>query len=641
MTLLKKLSGKQRRMLWRILISAALLVLVQVLRTLEILPDVWYWALPAFLVPYFLIGWDVLKKAVLNIAHGQLLDENFLMCIATVGALVIAEYPEAVFVMLFYQVGELFQSIAVERSRKSIAALMDIRPDEAHVERNGTEVVVSPDAVEVGEIIVVRPGEKIPLDGVITEGKSELNTLSLTGEAAPRDVAEGDEVISGCVNVSGLLRVRVTKPFGESTVSKILELVENSALVKSKTENAITKFAHIYTPAVVAGAALLAIVPSLITGDWQRWVYSALIFLVVSCPCALVISVPLSYFGGLGAASKSGILIKGANYLEALVSTDTVAFDKTGTLTQGCFRVTAVHPEGISEAELLTLAAAAEQYSNHPIALSLREAAGRSSSVGADGQDTSDAAPVAANPLPSPDAVEELPGLGVRAEVNGRQIFVGNARLMEREGLSCRVPDGVGTVVYVAEKERYLGSILISDLLKPTAKEAIAELKACGVRRLVMLTGDREEAAAGTARELGLTEYRSGLLPGDKVAEMEALLREKRGVLAFVGDGVNDAPVLARADVGIAMGALGSDAAIEAADVVLMDDNPQGLARAIRIARHTKTIVWQNIWFALGIKLLFLVLSTVGWTNMWAATFADVGVAVIAILNAMRAGKKQ
>ncbi len=641
MTLLKKLSGKQRRMLWRILISAALLVLVQVLRTLEILPDVWYWALPVFLVPYFLIGWDVLKKAVLNIAHGQLLDENFLMCIATVGALVIAEYPEAVFVMLFYQVGELFQSIAVERSRKSIAALMDIRPDEAHVERNGTEVVVSPDAVEVGEIIIVRPGEKIPLDGVITEGKSELNTLSLTGEAAPRDVAEGDEVISGCVNVSGLLRVRVTKPFGESTVSKILELVENSALVKSKTENAITKFAHIYTPAVVAGAALLAIVPSLITGDWQRWVYSALIFLVVSCPCALVISVPLSYFGGLGAASKSGILIKGANYLEALVSTDTVAFDKTGTLTQGCFRVTAVHPEGISEAELLTLAAAAEQYSNHPIALSLREAAGRSNSVGADGQDTSGAAPVAANPLPSPDAVEELPGLGVRAEVNGRQIFVGNARLMEREGLSCRVPDGVGTVVYVAEKERYLGSILISDLLKPTAKEAIAELKACGVRRLVMLTGDREEAAAGTARELGLTEYRSGLLPGDKVAEMEALLREKRGVLAFVGDGVNDAPVLARADVGIAMGALGSDAAIEAADVVLMDDNPQGLARAIRIARHTKTIVWQNIWFALGIKLLFLVLSTVGWTNMWAATFADVGVAVIAILNAMRAGKKQ
>ena len=641
MTLLKKLSGKHRRMLWRILISAALLVLVQVLRTLEILPDVWYWALPAFLVPYFLIGWDVLKKAVLNIAHGQLLDENFLMCIATVGALVIAEYPEAVFVMLFYQVGELFQSIAVERSRKSIAALMDIRPDEAHVERNGTEVVVSPDAVEVGEIIIVRPGEKIPLDGVITEGKSELNTLSLTGEAAPRDVTEGDEVISGCVNVSGLLRVRVTKPFGESTVSKILELVENSALVKSKTENAITKFAHIYTPAVVAGAALLAIVPSLITGDWQRWVYSALIFLVVSCPCALVISVPLSYFGGLGAASKSGILIKGANYLEALVSTDTVAFDKTGTLTQGCFRVTAVHPEGISEAELLTLAAAAEQYSNHPIALSLREAAGRSSAVSADGQDTSGAAPVAANPLPSPDAVEELPGLGVCAEVNGRQIFVGNARLMEREGLSCRVPDGVGTVVYVAEKERYLGSILISDLLKPTAKEAIAELKACGVRRLVMLTGDREEAAAGTARELGLTEYRSGLLPGDKVAEMEALLREKRGVLAFVGDGVNDAPVLARADVGIAMGALGSDAAIEAADVVLMDDNPQGLVRAIRIARRTKTIVWQNIWFALGVKLLFLVLSTVGWTNMWAATFADVGVAVIAILNAMRAGKKQ
>lgn len=403
-------------------------------------------------------------------------------------------------------------------------------------------------------------------------------------------------------------------------VSKILELVENSALVKSKTENAITKFAHVYTPIVVICAAFFAIVPSLITGDWQRWVYSALIFLVVSCPCALVISVPLSYFGGLGAASKKGILIKGANYLEALVFTDTVVFDKTGTLTQGTFRVTSVNPEGISQSELLSLAAAAEQHSNHPIALSLREAAGSA-------------------PLPSPDKVEELPGLGVCAVIGGRDVFVGNARLMEQQNISFRQPDGIGTVVYAAADGAFLGSVLISDALKPTARTAIEELKDCGVRRLVMLTGDREEAAAAVAGELNLTEYRSGLLPADKVEHMEALLKDKQGMLAFAGDGVNDAPVLARADIGIAMGALGSDAAIEAADVVLMDDNPQGIACAIRIARRTKSIVWQNIWFALGIKLLFLILSVAGWTNMWAATFADVGVAVLAILNATRAGK--
>ncbi len=615
-----KLSKKQKRMLLRILISAALLAAAQALRMAGILPKEWYWSLPVFLIPYLIIGWDVLRKAGLNIAHGQLLDENFLMCIATAGALVIAEYPEAVFVMLFYQVGELFQSIAVDRSRKSIAALMDIRPDEARVLRNGTACTVSPEEVAVGEIILIRPGEKVPLDGIVTEGKSELNTLSLTGEAAPRDVAAGEDVISGCVNLSGLLHVRITKPFGESTVSKILELVENSALVKSKTENAITKFAHVYTPIVVICAAFFAIVPSLITGDWQRWVYSALIFLVVSCPCALVISVPLSYFGGLGAASKKGILIKGANYLEALVFTDTVVFDKTGTLTQGTFRVTSVNPEGISQSELLSLAAAAEQHSNHPIALSLREAAGSA-------------------PLPSPDKVEELPGLGVCAVIGGRDVFVGNARLMEQQNISFRQPDGIGTVVYAAADGAFLGSVLISDALKPTARTAIEELKDCGVRRLVMLTGDREEAAAAVAGELNLTEYRSGLLPADKVEHMEALLKDKQGMLAFAGDGVNDAPVLARADIGIAMGALGSDAAIEAADVVLMDDNPQGIACAIRIARRTKSIVWQNIWFALGIKLLFLILSVAGWTNMWAATFADVGVAVLAILNATRAGK--
>ena len=630
----QRLSKKHRRTLWRILASAVLLALAQGLRAGGVLPDVWYLTLPVFLIPYLLVGWDVLRRAALNIAHGQLLDENFLMCIATVGALTIAEYPEAVFVMLFYQVGELFQSIAVERSRRSIAALMDIRPDEARVLRGGAETVVSPDEVAVGEIIVIRPGEKVPLDGVVTEGSSELNTLSLTGEAAPRDVSVGEEVISGCVNISGLLHVRVSKPFGESTVAKILELVENSTLVKSRTENAITKFARVYTPAVVACAALLALVPSLVTGDWQRWVYTALIFLVVSCPCALVISVPLSYFGGLGAASKNGILIKGANYLEALVSPDTVAFDKTGTLTQGCFRVTAVRPQGIAADELLTLAAAAEQHSNHPIALSLREAA----AAAAAGTPAGAARPAPA-PLPSPEAVEELPGLGVRATVGGRQLLVGNARLMESQGLDCPAPEGIGTVVYVAQDGRSLGSILISDQLKPTAKQAVEGLKACGVRRLVMLTGDRAEAAEAIAGELGLTGYRAGLLPGDKVAETEALLKEKRGTLVFVGDGVNDAPVLARADVGVAMGALGSDAAIEAADVVLMDDNPQGLVRAVRIARRTRTIVWQNIWFALGVKLLFLALSTVGLTNMWAATFADVGVAVLAILNAMRAGQ--
>lgn len=614
------LSKSQKRELFRIFLSGALLLLLGGLMIGNVLPVAWYIRLPFFLVPYFLVGFGVWRKAILNLAHGQLLDENFLMCIATVGALVLGEYPEAVFVMLFYKVGELFESIAVGKTRRSIASLMDIRPDEARVERNGGEEVIDPDDVQVGDVIVVRPGEKIPLDGVVIEGKSELNTLSLTGESAPREVCEGDEVISGCVNISGLLRLRVTKPFGESTVSKILELVENSALVKSKAENAVTKFAHWYTPAVVAVALLLAVVPSVLTGEWQRWLQTALIFLVVSCPCALVISVPLSYFGGLGCASRHGVLVKGANWLEALSATDTVVFDKTGTLTEGSFTVTSLHPvRGVEKGELLRLCAAAEQNSNHPIALSLQRAC-------ADGN---------IGDLPHA-AVEELPGRGVRAEIDGRLVLAGNHALLEEEGISYTVPQEVGSVVYVAADGAFLGSIVISDTIKADAAQAIERFRASGVRRTVMLTGDREESAKAVAEQLTIDEYHAGLLPADKVTRVEELLKDKRGTLVFVGDGVNDAPVLARADVGIAMGALGSDAAIEAADVVLMDDQPAKIADAIRISRFTRRIVWQNIVFALGIKALFLVLSVFDLTNMWAATFADVGVAVIAILNAMR-----
>ena len=614
------LSKSQKRELFRIFLSGALLLLLGGLMIGNVLPVAWYIRLPFFLVPYFLVGFGVWRKAILNLAHGQLLDENFLMCIATVGALVLGEYPEAVFVMLFYKVGELFESIAVGKTRRSIASLMDIRPDEARVERNGGEEVIDPDDVQVGDVIVVRPGEKIPLDGVVIEGKSELNTLSLTGESAPREVCEGDEVISGCVNISGLLRLRVTKPFGESTVSKILELVENSALVKSKAENAVTKFAHWYTPAVVAVALLLAVVPSVLTGEWQRWLQTALIFLVVSCPCALVISVPLSYFGGLGCASRHGVLVKGANWLEALSATDTVVFDKTGTLTEGSFTVTSLHPvRGVEKGELLRLCAAAEQNSNHPIALSLQRAC-------ADGN---------IGDLPHA-AVEELPGRGVRAEIDGRLVLAGNHALLEEEGISYTVPQEVGSVVYVAADGAFLGSIVISDTIKADAAQAIERFRASGVRRTVMLTGDREESAKAVAEQLTIDEYHAGLLPADKVTRVEELLKDKRGTLVFVGDGVNDAPVLARADVGIAMGALGSDAAIEAADVVLMDDQPAKIVDAIRISRFTRRIVWQNIVFALGIKALFLVLSVFDLTNMWAATFADVGVAVIAILNAMR-----
>lgn len=615
------LTRKQTNRLLRILGAGILLLVAVILSKTGVLPEeTRYIAIPVFLIPYFLVGWDVVWAAILNLGHGQLLDEHFLMMIATVGAFVIGEYPEAVFVMLFYQVGELFQNIAVGRSRKSIAALMDIRPDTATVERDGAEVTLSPDEVKVGEVIVVRPGEKIPLDGSVLEGSSELNTVSLTGESALREVRAGDAVISGCVNVSGLLRITVEKPFGESTVSKILELVENSEMVKSKTENAITKFARIYTPAVVGSAALLALIPSLITGEWHRWVYAALIFLVVSCPCALVISVPLSYFGGLGAASKHGVLIKGANHLEALAALKVAVFDKTGTLTKGCFAVTEVHAEGMENDRLLSLAASAEQYSNHPIAQSLREAAGKD--------------------LPAATDVEELAGYGVRATVEGHTVLVGNRRLMEKEGVDYTLPAGLGTVILVACDGHFAGSVLIADVIKPESAEALADLRTSGVDRLVMLSGDRREVAEDVAKKLGLDECHAELLPGDKADLVGKMLAEKTaGTLAFVGDGVNDAPVLARADVGIAMGALGSDAAIEAADVVLMDDDPRGIATAVRIARKTRVIVWENISFALFIKLGFMALSVFGLVGMWAATFADVGVAVLAILNAMRAGK--
>ncbi len=612
-----KLSGMQKRTLFRILCAGSLLILLGVLLLLNFLPGAWYHRLGLFLIPYLLVGYDVLCNAVRGILHGQLLDENFLMAIATIGALVIGEYPEAVFVMLFYQIGELFQSIAVGRSRRSIAALMDIRPDEARVERDGDEQIVSPEEVAVGEIIVIRPGEKIPLDGEIIDGDGSLNTLSLTGEATPRHLSVGDTVLSGCVSVDGYFRVRVTCVFGESTVSKILELVENSQLVKSKAENAVTKFAHWYTPSVVIAAVLLALIPTLLWGDWQRWLSSALIFLVVSCPCALVISVPLSYFGGLGCASRHGILVKGANRLEMLAGADTVVFDKTGTLTAGSFSVQGVYPnEGISDTALLRLCASAERGSNHPIARALSEAY--------------------SGDLLDCGELRELPGMGISALLNGRRVLVGNARLMSREGILAVDPERMGTVVYAAQDGHFLGSIVIADAVKKNAQKAICALKSCGVKKTVMLTGDRQDTAKAVADVLSLDAHYAELLPADKVAHAERLLAEAEGALVFVGDGVNDAPVLARADVGVAMGALGSDAAIEAADVVLMDDDPVKIAHAIRISRFTRRIVIQNIAFALSVKAAFLILSVFGITNMWAATFADVGVAVIAILNAMR-----
>ena len=612
------MSKKQKRMLFRVLASAVLFAVAL------LLPTEGWLRLFTFLIPYAVIAWDVLWRAVRNIAHGQVFDENFLMSLATVGALATGEYPEAVFVMLFYQVGELFQSYAVDQSRKSITSLMDIRPDYANIEVDGQLRQVDPEDVAVGDTIVIKAGERIPLGGVVLEGTSNVDTAALTGESLPREAQPGDDVISGCVNLSGLLRVRVTKAFEESTVAKILDLVENSSSKKAKAENFITKFARYYTPAVVLAAVALALLPPLFTSiQWVDSIQRALNFLVVSCPCALVISVPLSFFGGIGGASKNGILVKGGNYLEVLAKTELVVFDKTGTLTRGVFNVTAIHPDHCGEAQLLELAALAESYSDHPISRSLKEAYGKEL----------DASRVS--------NVEELSGRGVRATVDGRQICAGNDKLMEDIGVSWHPCHRVGTTVHVASDGVYLGHIVISDEVKPDAKEAITALKACGVRRTVMLTGDAKAVGESVAQELGLDEVHTQLLPADKVTRVEALLGEvsPKGALAFVGDGINDAPVLSRADIGIAMGGLGSDAAIEAADIVLMDDKPSKLADAIRIARRTLAIVRQNIVFALAVKFLVLALSAAGVANMWEAVFADVGVSVIAILNAMRALK--
>ena len=630
----KYFKRKHKRALAEIVVTAVLFAICIVLTETGILPDSLLPRLIAYLIPYFLIGWRVLWKAARNIARGQVFDENFLMTIATIGALVVGEYPEAVFVMLFYRVGELFEELAVGKSRASIAALMEIRPDCAHVEREGETVTVEPGEVAVGEIILIRPGERVPLDGDVVEGSTTLDTAALTGESLPRDAVAGDAVISGCVNLTGLIRVRVTNTYGDSTVSKILELVENAGEHKSRSEQFITRFARYYTPAVVVAAVLLAVVPPLFLGMtqaavWQDWILRAMSFLVISCPCALVISVPLSFFGGIGGASKCGILIKGSCYLEALAGCDTVVFDKTGTLTVGRFSVTFVAPaEGFSSDDILALAACAEQYSGHPIARALAEACDpRSTGV-----------------TLQPASVDEMAGYGVRAVISDargcqQRVAVGNSKLMESEGAAWVPAKGLGTAVYVSIDGVFAGSILVADTVKPDASEAIAALRKSGVRRTVMLTGDGEATASAVALALGLDEYHAALLPADKVERVEVLLADptRHGKLAFVGDGINDAPVLARADIGIAMGGMGSDAAIEAADVVLMNDRVSGLPRAISVARRTLGIVKQNIAFALGVKAVILVLGALGVAGLWAAVFADVGVAVLAILNAMRA----
>ena len=611
------MTRKQKKMLFRILLGAVCFAAAL------LLPLEGWLRLLSFLVPYAVIGWDVVWRAVRNISHGQVFDENFLMSLATIGAFFTGDYPEAVVVMLFYQVGELFQSYAVGRSRKSIAALMDIRPDFANMEQDGALVRVDPDEVAVGDVIVIKPGEKVPLDGVVLEGSSAVNTAALTGESLPRDVEPGDDVVSGCVNQSGLLRVQVTKAFGESTVAKILNLVENASAKKARAENFITKFARYYTPCVVLAAVLLAVVPPLFAGGWGDWIHRALIFLVISCPCALVISVPMSFFGGIGGASKCGILIKGGNYLEVLANTDLVVFDKTGSLTKGVFNVTAVHPGDCSEGQLLELAALAESYSDHPISRSLKESY-------AIAPDTSRVGEVA-----------ELPGRGVRAVVDGKTVCVGNGKLMDEIGVAWHPCHHIGTTVHVAVQGVYAGHIVISDELKPDAAQAIAALKELGVRKTVMLTGDAKAVGEGVARQLGLDEVYTGLLPADKVSRVEQLLAQKegKGKLAFVGDGINDAPVLSRADLGIAMGAIGSDAAIEAADIVLMDDHPSKIATAMQISKKTIRIVRQNIVFALVVKAAVLALGALGFATMWEAVFADVGVSILAILNAMRALK--
>lgn len=621
------MNKKQKTILYRIIVSAVLVVAVTVLEKLLDL-NVWIAAV-LYLIPYFVIGYDILKKAWKGILKRQVFDENFLMAVATVGAIALGEFREGVAVMLFYQIGELFQSVAVGKSRKNIAALMDIRPDYANIVVDDHIEKVDPDDVEIGTIIVVNPGEKVPIDGVITEGNTSLNTSALTGESVPRDAACADEVISGCINLTGTIKIRTTKEFGDSTVSKILDLVENSSLKKSRSENFITKFAKYYTPAVCYSALALALIPpifNLITGNpaaWQTWIIRALTFLVISCPCALVISIPLSFFGGIGCASTNGILVKGSNYLEALADTKYIVFDKTGTLTKGVFEVTGNYPEnGFSQDELLYYAAYAESGSSHPISISLKKAFANKLE------------------LDRVNGIEEVAGHGVKAVVDGKKVAAGNVRLMNKVGASVTSEHDEGTAVYVAIDGMYAGCITISDVVKPTSKEAIAGLKAGGIKT-VMLTGDTAKTAQRVGAELGIDEIHSELLPADKVAQVERLLGQK-GVkenLAFVGDGINDAPVLSRADIGVAMGALGSDAAIEAADVVLMDDDPAKLALAMRISTRTLKIVRQNIVFALAVKLVCLVLGAIGIANMWVAIFADVGVMVLAVLNAMRALK--
>lgn len=610
------MTRKQKIILFRIILSAVLLFVVWLLPLSGVL------RLLAFLVPYAIIGWDVLWKALRNIAHGQVFDENFLMAVAAVGAFCIGEYPEGCFVALFYQIGELFQSYAVGRSRRSISELMDIRPDYANVERDGEEMRVSPEKVCVGESILVKPGEKIPLDGTIIDGESSLNTSALTGEALPREVKPGALVLSGCINQSGLLKICVEKEFGESTVSKILELVENSAAKKSRTENFITRFAKYYTPSVVIAALLLALIPPLFFRlAWSEWIHRALIFLVISCPCALVISVPLSFFGGIGGASRFGVLIKGGNYLEALAHAETFVFDKTGTLTEGVFEVTELHPQnGCSEAELLELAAFAESYSSHPIAISLKNAYGKAI-------DTTRISEIC-----------ELAGMGISAVIDGHVVLVGNEKLMRQNGFVPQTEKVAGTVISIAADGCYCGFVVISDRVRADAKTALEELRAVGISKTVMLTGDLEETARAVVEQLALSEYHAELLPSDKVEQTEQLLAEKgkKGSVVFVGDGINDAPVLSRADVGIAMGGLGSDAAVEAADIVLMEDSLSKLPLAVKSARKTLAVAKQNIVFALAVKALVLLLGACGLSNMWEAVFADVGVSVIAILNAMR-----
>ncbi len=623
------MNKKQKKMLWRIIVSAVLMV------ALHFVPVTGLVRFALYMVPYFIVGYDILWKAVLGIWNRQVFDENFLMAVATVGAIVIGltdsgDYTEAIAVMLFYQIGELFQSYAVGRSRKNISELMDIRPDYANIEVDGQLEQVDPDEVEVGSIIIVQPGEKVPIDGIVVEGRSTLNTAALTGESLPREVEEGGEIISGCINLTGLLKIRTTKEFGESTVSKILDLVENASSRKSKSEAFISKFAKVYTPAVCYSAVALALLPPLtrqflmgLTPDWADWFYRALTFLVISCPCALVISIPLSFFAGIGGASNQGVLVKGSNYLETLAQTRTLVFDKTGTLTEGVFEVTRITPaEGFEEGRLLELAALAESASSHPISKSLQKAYGQELDRSRVGQ------------------VEERSGAGVVAEVDGKSVAAGNDKLMNQLGVAFQESDEPGTVVHISVDGVYAGQILIADRIKPGAAEAIAQLRSAGVRRMVMLTGDHRSVAEKVAKELGIDEYYSELLPADKVTKVEELLAERsndRDKLAFVGDGINDAPVLSRADIGIAMGAMGSDAAIEAADVVLMDDDPRKIAKAIKISRKCLRIVYQNTWFAIGVKLGCLLLGALGIANMWLAIFADVGVMVLAVLNAIRA----